>query len=90
MWGILYGKAQVARPKPNIDDMVSRLLFPQFHLSTMSSDSAIPQSRVIVLCFDGTSSQFDETVRTWQTFSVAVMLTCENIRTPTSSSSTVY
>ena len=41
-----------------------RLPFPSPDLcsSAMSTDSTAPQPRVIVLCFDGTANQYDETV----------------------------
>jgi len=35
----------------------------------MSTDPTIPQPRVIILCFDGTSNQYDETVRHLADFS---------------------
>jgi hypothetical protein len=36
--------------------------FSDLRPSTMSTDPAVPQPRVIVLCFDGTSNQYDATV----------------------------
>ena len=36
---------------------------PDLRPSIMSVDSAAPKPRVIVLCFDGTANQYDETVR---------------------------
>ena len=63
---------------------------PDLCPSIMSTDPTAPQPRVIVLCFDGTANQYDTTVSHLCVRSfVAPQLTCKNIRTQMSSSSTL-
>ena len=65
--------------------------FSDLRPSTMSTDPAVPQPRVIVLCFDGTSNQYDATVssRANSSSSVGSWLTRKSTRTRTSSSFTL-
>ena len=61
--------------------------FSDLRPSTMSTDSTVPQPRVIVLCFDGTSNQYDATVSLPDRSSPgAPWLTRKSTRTRTSSS----